>query len=220
MKAILGKKLGMTQIFLNDGTVIPVTAIEAGPCVVVQVKTIESDGYGAIQLGFQDAKEKHLTLPEKGHFDKNKILHKKVLNEFRVAAEETYEVGQEIKADIFSPGDRIDVSGVSIGKGFAGVIKRWGFSGGPGSHGSHAHRIPGSIGASATPSRVFKGKQLPGHMGNQKRTVQNLEVVKVDSEQNLLLVKGSVPGAEGTIVRIRESVKAKPGEKKTKAQKS
>lgn len=216
MKAIVGKKLGMTQIFSEDGKAIPVTAIEAGPCLVVQVRTKERDGYTAIQLGFGEIKEKQLTLPKKGHFGKNKVSYKKFLTEFRIPAGETYEVGQEIKADVFSSGDRVDVSGMSIGKGFAGVMKRWGFSGGPGSHGSHSHRIPGSVGASATPSRVFKGKQLPGHMGDQKTTVQNLEVIKVDVEQNLLLVKGSVPGAEGSLVRIQESIKAKSPKKKAK----
>lgn len=214
MKAILGKKLGMTQIFAEDGRVIPVTAIEAGPCVIVQVKDKEKDGYAAVQMGFGDVKKKQLVVkPLQGHFDKNKLSYKRFLGEVRVPDSQGYQVGQEIKADIFSTGDRVDVSGVSIGKGFAGVIKRWGYSGGPGSHGSHSHRIPGSIGTSATPSRVFKGKRLPGHMGNRRVTVQDLEVVKVDLEQNLLLVKGSVPGSEGSLVRIKESVKAKSAKK-------
>lgn len=208
MKAILGKKLGMTQIFTEDGQVIPVTAIEAGPCLVVQVKDEEKDGYQAIQIGFEDEKKKRVTRPLQGQFEKNKLPYKKYLAEIRVSDAASYQVGQEIKADIFSVGDRVDVSGVSIGKGFAGVIKRWGFSGGPSSHGSHSHRIPGSIGTSATPSRVLKGRALPGHMGAHSVTVQDLEVVKVDPEQNLLLVKGSVPGSRGNLVNIKESVKA------------
>lgn len=213
MKAILGKKLGMTQIFAEDGRVIPVTAIEAGPCVIVQVKDKEKDGYAAVQMGFGDVKKKLMVKPLQGHFDKNKLSYKRFLGEVRVPDSQGYQVGQEIKADIFSTGDRVDVSGVSIGKGFAGVMKRWGYSGGPGSHGSHSHRIPGSIGTSATPSRVLKGKRLPGHMGNRRVTVQDLEVVKVDLEQNLLLVKGSVPGSEGSLVRIKESIKAKSAKK-------
>jgi len=213
MKAILGKKLGMTQIFAEDGRVIPVTAIEAGPCVIVQVKDKEKDGYAAVQMGFGDVKKKLVVKPLQGHFDKNKLSYKRFLGEVRVPDSQGYQVGQEIKADIFSTGDRVDVSGVSIGKGFAGVMKRWGYSGGPGSHGSHSHRIPGSIGTSATPSRVLKGKRLPGHMGNRRVTVQDLEVVKVDLEQNLLLVKGSVPGSEGSLVRIKESIKAKSAKK-------
>jgi large subunit ribosomal protein L3 len=208
MKTILGKKLGMTQIFTEEGQVIPVTVIQAGPCLIVQIKNADTDGYGAIQVGFEETKKKHTTRPLQGHFEKNKLSYKRYLAEIRVPDAENYQVGQEIKADIFSVGDKVDVSGVSIGKGFAGVVKRWGFSGGPASHGSHSHRIPGSIGTSATPSHVHKGKALPGHMGNRSVTVQDLEVVRVDPDQNLLLVKGGVPGARGSLVRIKESVKS------------
>ena len=207
-KAIIGKKLGMTQIFDEKGSVIPVTVIEAGPCVIAQVKTIEKDGYEAIQLGFGEIKDKHINKPEKGHFAKNNIANKKHLREFRLE-EITYNVGDEIKADIFAAGEKIDVQGTSKGKGFQGVIKRHGQHRGPMGHGSMYHRRPGSMGPTSTPGRVFKGKKLPGHMGKVTVTVQNLDVVKVDMDKNVLLIKGSVPGAKGAILKIKSAVRAK-----------
>ncbi|MDI6822355.1 MAG: 50S ribosomal protein L3 [Actinomycetota bacterium] len=208
MRGILGKKLGMTQIF-KENKAVPVTVVEAGPCVVTQVKTKEKDGYSAIQIGFDEIKEKHLNAPLKGHFARAKVSPQKYLAEVTIAEGEDYKVGQVLTVDIFSEGERIDVTGISKGKGFAGVMKRWGFKGGPASHGSRFHRAPGSIGACADPSRVFKGKKMPGHMGNERVTVQNLEVAKVDPDQNLLLLRGSIPGAVGSLVIIKESVKAK-----------
>jgi len=206
-KGLIGKKLGMTQIFWNDGSVIPVTAIEAGPCVVIQKKTSELDGYGALQLGFDRVKEKGVNKPLKGHFKKADKGYFRVLKEFRLEFPNDYEVGSELKADIFKVGDYIDVVGTTRGRGFAGVVKRYGFRGGPGGHGSMFHRAPGSIGASASPSRVFKGKKMPGHMGNRRQTVQNLMVVGVRPEQNLILVKGSVPSSKNGIVLIKDSIK-------------
>ena len=208
MKTIIGKKVGMTQIFDEQGKVIPVTVIEAGPCVVAQVKTVETDGYNAIQLGFEDVKESKINKPEKGHFAKANIASKKHLREFRVDDFEDVAVGTEIKADSFEIGDKIDVQGTTKGKGFQGVIKRHGQSRGPMGHGSMYHRRPGSMGPTSTPGRVFKGKRLPGHMGRITVTIQNLDVVKVDMDKNVLLVKGSVPGAKGAILKIRKSVKA------------
>ena len=207
MKGILGKKLGMTQIFTEEGIVVPVTVVEAGPNVVTQVKTVEKDGYNAIQVGFEDAKEKSLNKPQKGHLAAANVL-KKHLKEFRVDAVEEFTVGQEIKADLFAAGEKIDVTGTSKGKGFQGPIKRHGQSRGPESHGSRYHRRPGSMGACSFPGRVFKNKKLAGHMGSVKVTVQNLEVVKVDAEKNLILVKGAIPGAKGSIVTIKEAVKS------------
>jgi len=207
-KAILGTKLGMTQLFDEDGKVIPVTVVEAGPCTVVQKKTNETDGYEAIQVGFGDVKEKKLNKPQKGHFAKADVAARKFLREFRLADIGAYNVGDEIKADIFAAGDSIDVTGTSKGKGFAGPMKRWGLHRGPMSHGSGYHRGSGSMGACSTPGRVMKGKKLPGHMGNVKVTVQNLEIVKVDAEKNLILVKGAVPGNKGGLVIIKNSVKA------------
>ena len=207
-KAILAKKIGMTQIFNEDGAVIPVTVLEAGPCTVSQVKTVENDGYSAIQVGFMDCKEKHTTKPLKGHFEKAGIDFKKHIKEFRLENAEEYKPGQEIKADIFEVGDKVDISGVSKGKGYQGSIKRHNQSRGPMGHGSKYHRVSGSMGTSASPSRVFKGKKLPGHMGSVEVTTQNLEIVRVDAENNLLLVKGAVPGAKKTIVEIKDSVKA------------
>ena len=207
-KALIGKKLGMTQIFDENGVVIPVTVIEAGPCVVAQVKTIENDGYEAIQLGFGAVKEKKVNKPEKGHFAKANITPTKHLREFRLDSIEGIKVGDELKADIFGEGEKIDVQGTSKGKGFQGVIKRHGQHRGPMGHGSMYHRRPGSMGPTSTPGRVFKGKKLPGHMGNVTVTIQNLDVVKVDMDKNVILVKGSVPGAKGTILKIKSAVKA------------
>ena len=207
-KAILGKKIGMTQIFTEDGLVIPVTVIEAGPVSIVQKKTVENDGYNAIQVGFVDAKEKSLNKPQKGHLDKAGVGAKKFLKEFRLDDDSAYSVGDEIKADIFAEGDKIDVTGISKGHGYAGTVKRWGTHRGPMSHGSGYHRGVGSMGACSTPSRVMKNKKLPGHMGVEQVTVQNLDVVKIDAERNLILVKGAVPGPKGGILTIKDSVKA------------
>ena len=208
MKTIIGKKVGMTQIFDEKGNVIPVTVIEAGPCVVAQVKTVETDGYNAIQLGFGDVKESKLNKPERGHFAKAGLANKKHLREFRVEDFGDLTVGSEIKADAFEAGDKIDVQGTTKGKGFQGVIKRHGQSRGPMGHGSMYHRRPGSMGPTSTPGRVFKGKKLPGHMGRVTVTIQNLDVVKVDMDKNVILIKGSVPGAKGAILKLRTSVKA------------
>ncbi|CCJ33311.1 50S ribosomal protein L3 [Caloramator australicus] len=207
-KAILGRKLGMTQIFTEDGKVVPVTVIQAGPCVVVQKKTVETDGYNAIQVGFEDIREKLVNKPEKGHFAKANIAPKRFLKELRLEDVSAYEVGSEIKVDIFSEGEKVDVTGTSKGKGFQGVIKRWNANRGPMSHGSKYHRRVGSMGASSFPSRTFKGKKMPGHMGAEKSTILNLEVVKVDPEKNVILVKGAVPGPKKGLVIIRDSVKA------------
>ncbi len=207
-KTIIGKKIGMTQIFDEVGLVIPVTVIEAGPCTVTQVKTIETDGYNSIQLGYGEVKEKHMNKPLKGHFTKSKLALKKHLREFRVDNIQEVKVGDEIKADVFEQGDKIDVQGITKGKGFQGVIKRHGQHRGPMGHGSMYHRRPGSMGPTSTPGRVFKGKKLPGHMGCQTVTIQNLDVVRVDMDKNVILVKGSVPGAKGAIVKIKKSVKS------------
>ena len=207
-KVIIGKKIGMTQIFDEKGKVIPVTAIEAGPCVVAQVKNVETDGYEAIQLGFGEVKESKVNRPTKGHFAKSKLTPKKHLREFRADSVEGVKVGDELKADTFAAGDKVDIQGISKGKGFQGVIKRHGQSRGPMGHGSMYHRRPGSMGPTSTPGRVFKGKKLPGHMGRNTITIQNLEVVKVDLDKNVILVKGSVPGANGSILKIKSSIKA------------
>ena len=207
-KGLIGKKLGMTQIFDEQGKVIPVTVIEAGPCVVAQVKTVETDGYNAIQLGFGDVKESKINKPEKGHFAKSKLTPKKHLREFRLDSVENINVGDELKADTFTAGDQLDIQGTSKGKGFQGVIKRHGQSRGPMGHGSMYHRRPGSMGPTSTPGRVFKGKKLPGHMGHVTVTIQNLDVVAVDMDKNVILVKGSVPGAKGAILKIKSAVKA------------
>ena len=207
-KAIIGRKVGMTQVFDESGKVIPVTVIEAGPCVVAQVKSVETDGYNAIQLGFGEIKESKVNKPIKGHFAKVKLTPKKYLREFRVDSIEGIQVGDELKADTFVKGDKVDIQGTSKGKGFQGVIKRHGQSRGPMGHGSMYHRRPGSMGSTSTPGRVFKGKKLPGHMGRNTITIQNLEVVNVDLDKNVMLVKGSVPGANGSILKIRTSVKA------------
>ena len=206
MKGILGKKIGMTQVFTEEGLVIPVTVVEAGPVAVTQIKTLENDGYEAIQAGYVDAKEKALNKPQKGHLAKAGVL-KRHPKEFRVDTVEGYEVGQEIKADLFTAGGKIDVTGISKGKGFQGPIKRHGQSRGPESHGSGYHRRPGSMGACSYPGRVFKNKKLAGHMGSVKITIQNLEVVRVDAEKNLLLIKGAIPGAKGSVVTVKAAIK-------------
>lgn len=208
MKAILGKKIGMTQIFTPEGVLIPVTAIEAGPCFVTQVKTKDTDGYEAIQVGFGDIKPVRVNKPRQGHFDKAGVAAKRYLREFRVDDASEFALGAEITADVFAEGDKIDVTGTSKGKGFAGTIKRYGLHRGPMTHGSKHKRKTGSAGA-AGPSHIFKGHRMPGRAGGLKTTVQNLEVVKVDTENNLLLIKGSVPGAKKSLVVIRSSVKAK-----------
>ncbi len=209
MKTLIGRKVGMTQIFDDQGKVIPVTAIEAGPCTVVQVKTVETDGYNAVQLGFGEVKEHKVIKPVKGHYTKVNLTPKKHLREFRVDSLENVKVGDELKADTFVAGDKLDIQGTSKGKGFQGVIKRHGQSRGPMGHGSMYHRRPGSMGPTSTPGRVFKGKRLPGHMGSETITIQNLEVVRVDLDKNVVLVKGSVPGATGSILKLKTSVKSK-----------
>ncbi len=207
-KAIIGKKLGMTQVFSPEGKLIPVTVIEAGPCTVVQKKSIEKDGYEAIQVGFGEANPKRVTKPLQGHFNKAGVPFKKTLKEFRLEDISGYEVASEIKCDIFAEGEKVDVTGVSKGKGYAGVIKRHGFSRLKETHGTGpVHRHPGSMGACSTPSRVMKGKKLPGHMGHKQVTVLNLDVVKVDTDRNLILVKGAVPGPRGAVVSVRNTVK-------------
>ena len=223
-KGILATKVGMTQIFNEDGTLVPVTVLQAGPCVVTQVKTVENDGYSAVQVGFVDKKEKAVNKDKagkkevihrhgvnkalKGHFEKAGVSCKRYIREFRFENAEEYTLGSEIKADMFAAGDKIDASAISKGKGFQGAIKRLGQHRGPMAHGSKFHRHQGSNGACSSPSRVFKGKGMPGHMGSVKVTTQNLEVVRVDAENNLLLVKGAVPGAKKCLVTIKETVKA------------
>ncbi|MBP3707334.1 MAG: 50S ribosomal protein L3 [Clostridia bacterium] len=208
MKTLIGKKVGMTQIFDDKGRVVPVTVIEAGPCVVAQVKSVETDGYNAIQLGFEDVKESKLNKPEKGHFAKANIAPKKHLREFRLESVEGVTVGTELTVSEFAEGDKLDIQGTSKGKGFQGVIKRHGQHRGPMGHGSMYHRRPGSMGPTSTPGRVFKGKKLPGHMGKVTVTIQNLDVIKVDTDKNVVLVKGSVPGPKGAILKLKTSVKA------------
>ena len=223
-KAILATKVGMTQIFNEDGVLVPVTVLQAGPCVVTQVKTIENDGYAAVQVGFVDKKEKivnvdkngskeirnrhGVTKAEKGHFDKAGVSYKRYVREFKFEDAENYSVKDEIKADIFAAGDKIDATAVSKGKGFQGAIKRYGQHRGPMTHGSKFHRHQGSNGSSSDPSRVFKGKGMPGHMGAKQITIQNLEVVRVDAENNLILVKGAVPGPKKSLVTLKETVKS------------
>lgn len=224
-KAILATKVGMTQIFDEKGTLVPVTVLQAGPCVVTQVKTEDNDGYKAVQVGFVDKKDRivntdkngkkeivhrhGVTKAEKGHFEKAGVAGKKFVREFKFENAEEYALGQEIKADIFAAGDKIDATAISKGKGFQGAIKRHNQHRGPMAHGSKFHRHAGSNGAASDPSKVFKGKKMPGHMGSKKITVQNLEVVRVDAENNLILVKGSVPGPKKSLVTIKESVKSK-----------
>ena len=207
-KAILATKVGMTQIFNEDGVLTPVTVLQAGPCVVTQVKTVENDGYSAVQVGFVDKREKLVNKPMKGQFDKAGVSYKRFVREFRLEDAESYEVAHEIKADIFAAGEKVDATAISKGKGFQGAIKRHGQSRGPMAHGSKYHRHAGSNGACSDPSRVFKGKKMAGHMGNKKVTVQNLEIVRVDAENNLLLVKGAVPGPKKSLVTIKATVKS------------
>lgn len=207
-KAILAKKIGMTQIFDEHANLIPVTVLEAGPCVVIQKKTVENDGYEAIQVGFGAVKSKHVIKPIAGHFAKAGVEPKKYIREFRLEDSSAYEVGTEIKVDIFAAGDKIDVVGTSKGKGYQGAVKKYGQSRGPMGHGSKSHRVAGSMGAATSPGRVMKGKGLPSHMGCVQVTVQNLEVTRVDSDKNLILVKGAVPGPKGTLITIKDSVKA------------
>ncbi len=207
-KAILATKVGMTQIFNEDGVLTPVTVLQAGPCAVTQIKTVETDGYNAVQVGYGDIRETLVNKPQKGHFAKAGVANKRFLKEFKFENAADYTVGQEIKADIFTAGDRIDATGTSKGKGFQGAIKRHGLSRGPMGHGSKYHRHAGSNGPATTPGRVFKGKTMPGQMGNVKVTVQNLEVVKIDVENNLILVKGAVPGPKKATIMLKESVKS------------
>ena len=208
VKAIIGKKVGMTQIFDDNGKVVPVTVIEAGPCAIVQKKTSEKDGYDAVQLGFQDIKERKLTKPELGHLKKADVPAKKHLKEFRLDDTSTFNVGDELKADVFAPGDKVDVTGISKGKGFSGVIKRHGAGRTPTSHGGGpVHRHAGSMGSGTDPSRIFKGKMGAGQMGAEQVTVQNLDVVKVDTGLNLIAVRGAIPGPKGGIVYLKNTVK-------------
>lgn len=200
---LLGRKLGMTQVWSEDDRLLPVTVIQAGPCVISQIKTDKTDGYSAVQIAFGEIKESKVNKPMKGHFDKAGIEPKRYLMEVRIDATEKVKLGSVLDVGMFAPGDSVHVSGVSKGKGFAGVMKRHNFKGGPGGHGSHFHRAPGSIGMCATPARVLRGTRMPGHMGSETVTVRNLKVVRIDSEQNLLIVKGAVPGGKGALLTIR-----------------
>lgn len=207
-KGIIGKKIGMTQLFDEKGNVVPVTVIEAGPCFVVQKKTIENDGYNAVQLAFDDKAEKNVIKPAKGHFDKANVGYKKVLREFKLDDIETIEIGQEFKADTFEAGEKVDITGTSKGKGYQGAIKRFGTSRIPMSHGAGpVHRSVGSTGNCSDPSRVFKGKKMAGHMGNETVTVQDLDIIKVDAEKNIIAIKGAIPGPKHGVVIIKSSVK-------------
>lgn len=203
VNTILGRKLGMTQVWSEDDKLVPVTVIQAGPCAIAQVKTTDTDGYEAVQIGFGDIKEKKVNKPMAGHFAKAGVAPTRFLREVRVANAADHAVGETITVESFADAGKVDVTGISKGKGFAGVMKRYNFKGGPGGHGSHFHRAPGSVGQCATPSRVFKGLRLPGHMGVDRVTVRNLDVVRVDGEQNLILVKGAVPGGKGALVTVR-----------------
>lgn len=207
MKNILGRKIGMTQIFQENGSVVPVTVVEAGPMVVIQKKTVEKDGYNAIQVGFDSLKAHRANKPKKGHFEKANVEYKKFLREFRAEDVDTYEIGQVIKADIFSAGEMIDVTATSKGKGTQGVIKRHGFATGPESHGSKFNRRPGGLSAATYPGRVFKGHKMMGRMGNERVTVQNLEIIRVDADKNLILVKGAIPGPKKGLVTLKTTTK-------------
>lgn len=215
MCGIIGRKLGMTQIFLEDGTICPVTVVEAGPCTVIQVKNQQKEGYEAIQLGFDPIPEKKLNRPQRGHFQKAGEGVSRITKEFRVEDTKNYQLGQQISLEIFQVGDRVKVTGVSKGKGFAGVMKRHGFHGGPATHGSMFHRAPGSIGASAYPHRVFKGKKLPGHMGNQRVTVAGIQVMEVREDKGVLVLKGAIPGSKNSIVTIHQSKRAAQADEQT-----
>ena len=206
-QAILGKKVGMTQLFLEDGTMIPVTVVLAGPCPVTQVKTVEHDGYEAVQMAFQPVREKLITKPQLGHLRKAGVEAHRYVKEFKLDNAESYEVGTVIKADTFAKGDHVDVTGTSKGKGFEGNIKRWNQARGRKTHGSHSYRVAGSMGACTYPGEVFKTKHLPGHMGRERITVQNLEIVRSDAERNLLLIKGAIPGANGGLVLVKSTIK-------------
>lgn len=207
-KGIIGRKIGMTQLFTEKGTVIPVTVLEVGPCVVVQKKTEENDGYTAVQLGFEDLREKLVDKPHRGHFAKAQVANKRVLKEFKLNNSAELNVGDIIKADVFAEGDKVDVTGISKGKGYQGAVKRHGFHIGPKAHGSGYHRGHGSMGANSTPSRVMKGHGMAGHMGSEQVTIQNLNVVKVDAENNLIAIKGAVPGPNGGLIIVKSAVKA------------
>lgn len=207
MKNMLGRKIGMTQVFGENGNVIPVTVVEAGPLYVIQKKTVEKDGYNAIQVGFESLEERKINKPLKGHFDKSEVSYKRYLREFRVENPDDFEIGQEITVEVFAQGDKVDVVGVSKGKGTQGVIKRHGFSRGRETHGSRFHRSPGGMSASAYPGKVFKGHRMAGRMGNERVTVQNLEVVRVDADKNVILLKGAVPGPKKGLIKIREAVR-------------
>ena len=210
MKGILGRKVGMTQVIRENGEVVPVTVIEAGPCYITQIRTEEHDGYRAVQLGFEETKPKRLTKGQLGHLEKHELPPLRHLREFRLSSrdEMDYKVGDVLKADVFEPGERVDVAGISKGRGFAGVVKRYGFAGGPATHGqSDRHRAPGSIGACASPGRVWKGMRMPGHMGARRVTSQNVQVVIVDPERNLLAISGSVPGSRGGLVQVKQARK-------------
>ena len=208
-KGILGKKIGMTQIFAQDGTVVPVTVVQAGPCNVVQVKTQEKDGYEAVKVGFGDIKEQNVNKPDKGQFVKANVPVARFMREFKFENAADYKAGDVINCDIFAEGDKVDVTAKSKGHGFSGVIQRWNQHTGPMSHGSGAHRVVGSMGASSSPSHVFKNKHMPGQWGNEQVTIQNLEIVRVDTERGVLLIKGAVPGAAGALLTIKQSVKSK-----------
>ena len=207
-KGIIGRKIGMTQLFTENGNVVPVTVVEAGPCTVIQKKTVDNDGYNAVQLGFEDIREKLVVKPLKGHYDKAEIAYKRVLKEFKLDNSESMNVGDVIKADVFANGDVVDVTGISKGKGYQGTIKRHNFARQPMSHGTSGyHRHQGSMGANSTPSKVMKGKGMPGHMGSEQVTIQNLSVVKVDAENNLIAIKGAIPGPNGGLVIVKTAIK-------------
>ena len=207
-KGIIGRKIGMTQLFTENGNVVPVTVVEAGPCTVIQKKTADNDGYNAVQLGFEDIREKLVVKPLKGHYDKAEVAYKRVLKEFKLDNSESMNVGDVIKADVFASGDVVDVTGISKGKGYQGTIKRHGFARQPMTHGTSGyHRHQGSMGANSTPSKVMKGKGMPGHMGSEQVTIQNLSVVKVDAENNLIAIKGAIPGPNGGLVIVKTAVK-------------
>ena len=208
IKGLIGKKLGMTQIFTEDGNVVPVTVIEAGPCPIVQIKTLEKDGYSAAQLAFSDTTEKRISKPLKGHFDKASVAYKKFIKEFPIQGEDELNIGDIIKVDTFASGDIVDVTGISKGKGFEGAIKRHGFHRGPMSHGSGYHRGQGSMGSGTDPGRVMPGKKMPGHMGSKQVTVQNLSIVKIDTDNNLIAIAGAIPGPNGAVVYVRTAIKA------------